>query len=676
MGNRSVRQQFDTTYFAWIWGSLKDLLTASASESKLAGTAVPMAQTVISNGIASEGPTNEPIEKSEIVCKPEDLTRLNSLVQALATELMTVIGHSPAFVRQVAFKMCESLESVTDKVKYLDLSLSANPYGRCLVLVQIPSSPFADKMREKERQKEELEYLALVAMGSHNKNLQVTADLSQVVFNFWKIVIESPPEEHKAIVRYCQQKPLLWIDLESHAKVYLDVDGISGCVQHVTSLQLSEVVKSALAVMSASKLQSTVSWESAYYCTLDELKVSAAFASESAPDPDKSYFHPISNEISPHPAVALWRPRTLATTLSRLKSEIANSPKPLPEKLQRALQMYSLGLDSSSVDNSFILLWSSLECLAVAEKGAHDIAMIDARQTTPRSNGVAASVRALVGPAMALGSLGRRVLAVATSIAVIADQSTGSFPQDSKFAEVCNCLNEFKASATQDNLAKLAIICMQKKRDDVIGKGPTQKEVDGWKDATFIQLRQLFPALCWDIAELRKGVGHLDPAKSNRSDNIANLCEKSVKMILDVFRRSHEMTDLQLDRLQGIRSRLIHGGPTADTKLMTSAWWALEWYVGKTLAIAMRLFEKNVSQAPIDKLYTQTSQPEFSEYLDREIRQRFALLKMSLVDLQKRIDDQQKRLDATPTGSKSQAKPTLPFDMGQLFHEIALAAVQ
>jgi hypothetical protein len=229
------------------------------------------------------------------------------------------------------------------------------------------------------------------------------------------------------------------------------------------------------------------------------------------------------------PTVPIVRPNTFRQTLVELTDNVDDLVAQSPPQLEEPIYFYNLSRNVPSIENSFLLLWTSLESLMGMKTDKADIELIQDN----------------LAPAIALGAVGRRVNATVQRL-----RATG---KANRWTYLGPSASEYHTPGLCEWTSWLVDQSTRNTADD-----------------PFAVLEE-DPLLCKQYRRINE--------KWRRLEDLAR-----------ILRASEKTTRFQLDRLYMTRNRIIHSGRFEAGG--TYQWIHLEWYVGKILAQAVLITDQ------------------------------------------------------------------------------------
>lgn len=290
-------------------------------------------------------------------------------------------------------------------------------------------------------------------------------------------------------------------------------DALSALRNSVTKAFISLSLKYPEAVLTIPNLFNPI-WEKSYYFNASHnLKYK------------KYRKFKLNNDADP--IIPASRINTLINSLYPQK--IKDFPNELLEKFQESLYFYHLAHSASSMENSYLLLWTALESLMGFRAQSTDII---------------GNIKENVAKALALGSVGRRVNATIQRMKLTSSKDSWG--------------NIYKPTNSHNNSEYERIgLC------EWI-TWMTQLKVDPTDD--FYK----------DISK--------EPLLGRQFSSI-NQRWKKLEDVYEVIIRAQKNTSYQLDRLYQARNKIVHSGQFGRTGKYL--WIHLEWYLGKLLAVSL-----------------------------------------------------------------------------------------
>lgn len=232
------------------------------------------------------------------------------------------------------------------------------------------------------------------------------------------------------------------------------------------------------------------------------------------------------------PIIPASRINTLINSL--YPEKITHFSNEILEKFQEALYFYHLAHSVSSMENSYLLLWTALESL-----------MGFRAQSTDNIG----NIKENVAKALALGSVGRRVNATIQRMKLTSSKDSWG----KKYGpENSQNISEYETSGLCEWIAWIA-------------------NLDVGKEEDFLKSIRQEPLLGRQFSKI-------------------NQEWKKLKNINEVIIRAEKNTSYQLDRLYQARNRIVHSGQFGRTGKYL--WIHLEWYLGKLLAVSLLISRK------------------------------------------------------------------------------------
>jgi len=234
------------------------------------------------------------------------------------------------------------------------------------------------------------------------------------------------------------------------------------------------------------------------------------------------------------PIIPLARINTLEQSLEKYK-KLQDFEDETLGKIEESLYLYHLALSVPTIENSYILLWTSLESLMGLRTKEKEADILTIKEN--------------VSSTLALGAIGRRVNATIQRMKTTANANSWPkkyTPRDDKSAI------EFEAIGLCHWISWIT--------DQNIANSPD----DPYKDM------ESEPLLCKQYLDINKNWKKLNDLHS-------------------VITLSHKNLDYQLDRLYQTRNRIVHSGRFGRSG--NYLWIHLEWYVAKLLAVSILILD-------------------------------------------------------------------------------------
>jgi hypothetical protein len=261
----------------------------------------------------------------------------------------------------------------------------------------------------------------------------------------------------------------------------------------------------------------------------DEIWENVSFLNESTRQQKPLIFRDDSDPIIP-----LGRINTLEQSLEKYK-KLQDFEDETLGKIEESLYLYHLALSVPTIENSYILLWTSLESLMGLR--------------TKEKEADIFTIKENVSSTLALGAIGRRVNATIQRMKTTANANSWPkkyTPRDDKSAI------EFEAIGLCHWISWIT--------DQNIANSPD----DPYKDM------ESEPLLCKQYLDINQNWKKLNDLHS-------------------VITLSHKNLDYQLDRLYQTRNRIVHSGRFGRSG--NYLWIHLEWYVAKLLAVSILILD-------------------------------------------------------------------------------------
>ena len=247
-----------------------------------------------------------------------------------------------------------------------------------------------------------------------------------------------------------------------------------------------------------------------------------------------------NTNVTQDPISVKKRPNTLANTLTKISpdynlnfdraTDIPNIPQ-----INDSLYYYNLAIRSKSLENSFFLLWTSLETLVPYKFKENDIE----------------NVQYFITKSLAAGTIGREITSFALRFVESNNQHGGSLENQ---GILCNFLNYNPSSL---------------------------KRWTNW-------LCTDFSTIGHDPFDQIHDVSNLLAYEFNRINDIFTGQHRKHKTILywaDKVKKSETLLNYQLDRIYLHRNQIAHTGKFINE--YSNLWSHMEWYVGKLLSYAV-----------------------------------------------------------------------------------------
>ncbi|MBD2538673.1 hypothetical protein [Coleofasciculus sp. FACHB-SPT36] len=232
------------------------------------------------------------------------------------------------------------------------------------------------------------------------------------------------------------------------------------------------------------------------------------------------------------PIIPLARINTLEESLVKYQ-KLQNFEDEVLGKIEESLYLYHLALSVPTIENSYVLLWTSLESLMGLRTNEADIK----------------TIKKNVSSILALGAIGRRVNATIQRMRTTANANKWAkiySPQNDRSA------NEFDAIGLCHWISWIT--------DQNLKNSPN----DPFKDM------QSEPLLCKQYRDINENW-------------------KKLKDLHTVITLSEQNLNYQLDRLYQTRNRIVHSGRFG--RAGNYLWIHLEWYVAKLLAVSILILD-------------------------------------------------------------------------------------
>jgi len=233
------------------------------------------------------------------------------------------------------------------------------------------------------------------------------------------------------------------------------------------------------------------------------------------------------------PIIPLARINTLENSLEKYNQKLQDIKDEVLEKIEESLYLYHLALSVPVIENSYILLWTSLESLMGLRTNEADIL----------------TIKKNVSCTLALGAIGRRVNATIQRMRNTSNANGWSkeySPRDDKSA------NEFDATGLCHWISWI-----------------TDQNIKNSPDDPFDDMKSE-PLLCKQYRDINENW-------------------KKLKDLHSVITLSQQNLDYQLDRLYQTRNRIVHSGRFGRSG--NYLWIHLEWYVAKLLAVSILILD-------------------------------------------------------------------------------------
>jgi hypothetical protein len=233
------------------------------------------------------------------------------------------------------------------------------------------------------------------------------------------------------------------------------------------------------------------------------------------------------------PIIPLARINTLEKSLEKYNQKLQDIKDEVLEKIEESLYLYHLALSVPVIENSYILLWTSLESLMGLRTNEADIL----------------TIKKNVSSTLALGAIGRRVNATIQRMKNTSNANGWKkiySPSDDKSA------NEFDATGLCHWISWITDQNIKKSPDDPFDDMESE------------------PLLCKQYRDINENW-------------------KKLKDLHSVITLSQPNLDYQLDRLYQTRNRIVHSGRFGRSG--NYLWIHLEWYVAKLLAVSILILD-------------------------------------------------------------------------------------
>jgi hypothetical protein len=233
------------------------------------------------------------------------------------------------------------------------------------------------------------------------------------------------------------------------------------------------------------------------------------------------------------PITPLARINTLEKSLEKYNQKLQDIKDEVLEKIEESLYLYHLALSVPVIENSYILLWTSLESLMGLRTNEADIL----------------TIKKNVSSTLALGAIGRRVNATIQRMNNTSNANGWKkiySPSDDKSA------NEFDATGLCHWISWI-----------------TDQNIENSPDYPYNDMKSE-PLLCKQYLDINKNWKILNDLHS-------------------VITLSQQNLDYQLDRLYQTRNRIVHSGRFGRSG--NYLWIHLEWYVAKLLAVSILILD-------------------------------------------------------------------------------------
>ena len=260
----------------------------------------------------------------------------------------------------------------------------------------------------------------------------------------------------------------------------------------------------------------------------DEIWENVSFLNESTRQQTSLSFRNDSDPIIP-----LARINTLEQSLEKNKKKLQNFDDKTLEKIEESLYLYHLALSVPTIENSYILLWTSLESLMGLRTNEPDIV----------------TIKKNVSSTLALGAIGRRVNATIQRMRSTSNANGWKkiySPSDDPSA------NEFDAIGLCHWISWI-----------------TDQNIENSPDYPYNDMESE-PLLCKQYLDINQNW-------------------KKLQDLHSVITLSQKNLEYQLDRLYQTRNRIVHSGRFGRSG--NYLWIHLEWYVAKLLAVSILILD-------------------------------------------------------------------------------------
>lgn len=238
------------------------------------------------------------------------------------------------------------------------------------------------------------------------------------------------------------------------------------------------------------------------------------------------------------------RNSTLHATLSSLsylnlecdKGKVKSMP--FPNTVRDSLIYYNLALRTRSIENSFLLLWTSLETLIPFHEKNSDIE----------------SIQEFVSSFLSVGSIGREISSFIRRIKTI--KKIHEDVESDLFSDLFKDLKYNNPNIVSKQELKLIY--------EILSKPYTEST----EDKTY---------------EWFKNYSELATCDYLRLNNVYSNREDKIKYWENKIGHSKEAIKLQLDRIYLHRNQIVHSGKLINE--YSNLWGHLEWYIGKLLSV-------------------------------------------------------------------------------------------
>ncbi len=241
------------------------------------------------------------------------------------------------------------------------------------------------------------------------------------------------------------------------------------------------------------------------------------------------------------PAIVTYRKNTLMTSLKQSGKNLSFYVDELI-KIEEPLHFYHLATTATSLENSYILLWTSLESLMGLRTNGPDIS----------------DVTENVKSAIPLGAVGRRVSSFGNRLN-LAIKSITQYQKCMKYYSIPTC-----PVSTEEGLIEWLLWLTSNKNG----------HPDDPYNFLFVD-----PLLCKNYREINENW--------TRMDSLRKVVENSERSI-----------ENQIDRLYFLRNQITHSGRAG--KIGDVLWIHLEWYVGKLLVQALEILKESEVRNPTE----------------------------------------------------------------------------
>lgn len=245
----------------------------------------------------------------------------------------------------------------------------------------------------------------------------------------------------------------------------------------------------------------------------------------------------------------------------------SNFPVPENEQVQKSLYYYNLAIKSKSIENSFSLLWTSLETILPYRVHGSDIECI----------------KHLVGRTLSLGSLSRDINSFADRIITLNKQNDN--------------IIESSDTKTEDLLKNI-------------------KDVNSWfewliddefKAERFEVTKDCSELLAYEYHSIAKP-----------------LMSEGLDFLYDRINSSRESIEFQLQRIYLNRNRIVHAGYLVNE--YTNLWLHLEWYIGQVLFFAIKELSIHKTTHSLEEIF-RASEADYDyimSYLDKNPKRKIS----------------------------------------------------